>query len=414
MKSRWPLTVRGSGAVVLAIACFALAPELGSVELLYFGILLLVLVGACILALHTGRRAERVERVLEPEVVSVGGTAYVRLSVTMRSLIPTTTGLWTDHLSAGLMGESAGVLPGVGSALRRSATETVFSYPVQGMLRGQRRIGPLEIRTSDPFGIARRVRRVGGTDEVVVVPAIVPLTSLGDHAGDLGGSLRSSSDDAGQGADNLTARPYMPGDSMRRIHWRATAHHDLLMVREEERESTPEATVILDRSAARWHPDAARTPGADPRFETALTAFVSIVHRLTQDGYLVDVLDGDGTALVSAIAGDSRDEIAALLHLSATLTTVPEDQLPHLRPLFAGGMAGPVALVTGALSEADARSMSVIASHSALPVLLSAAPADGAFEVAAHSWRVGLVDDEAALSDAWAQAVGRGVSRAHF
>lgn len=40
MRRAWPLTVRGTGALVLAIACFVLAHEFGIVELQYFGILL--------------------------------------------------------------------------------------------------------------------------------------------------------------------------------------------------------------------------------------------------------------------------------------------------------------------------------------------------------------------------------------
>ena len=56
---------------------------------------------------------------------------------------------------------------------------------------------------------------------------------------------------------------------MRRIHWRATAHRDELMVRQEEQESTPEATVVLDRGVLRWSPEALRAPGADAGFEAA-------------------------------------------------------------------------------------------------------------------------------------------------
>jgi len=40
MRRLWPLTARGTGAVALAVACFVIANEVGIVELMYFGILL--------------------------------------------------------------------------------------------------------------------------------------------------------------------------------------------------------------------------------------------------------------------------------------------------------------------------------------------------------------------------------------
>ena len=95
---------------------------------------------------------------------------------------------------------------------------------------------------------------------MTVAPAIVDLPPLTDFAGEAGGTLHTTTNQLGQGADNLVARPYVPGDSMRRIHWRATAHRDELMVRQEEQESTPEASVVLDRGVLRWSPEAMQAP----------------------------------------------------------------------------------------------------------------------------------------------------------
>ena len=99
---------------------------------------------------------------------------------------------------------------------------------------------------------------------MTVAPAVIDLPPLTNFAGEAGGTLHTTTNQLGQGADNLVARPYVPGDSMRRIHWRATAHRDELMVRQEEQESTPEASVVIDRGALRWSPEAMYAPGADP------------------------------------------------------------------------------------------------------------------------------------------------------
>src|SRR5690606_1012528 len=110
----------------------------------------------------------------------------------------------------------------------------------------------------------------------------------------------------GQGADNLIPRAYMSGDSMRRIHWRASAHRGDLMVRQEEQESTPEATVVFDRNVDRYGREALLRPGEDPAFEAAVSACASAVARLTDEGYVVTVIDVDGAALVERIDSEDR------------------------------------------------------------------------------------------------------------
>ena len=39
---------------------------------------------------------------------------------------------------------------------------------------------------------------------------------------------------------------YLPGDAMKRLHWKATAHRGQLMVRQEEQQINPRAGVFLD------------------------------------------------------------------------------------------------------------------------------------------------------------------------
>src|SRR5699024_7444271 len=90
-------------------------------------------------------------------------------------------------------------------------------------------------------------------------------------------------------------------DSMRRVHWRASAHHGDLMVRDEERESTPTALVMLDLATDAW-PDAAS-------FDRALSACVSVTHRLRTDGFVVAVEAADGSAIAAVDSRESFDDL---------------------------------------------------------------------------------------------------------
>lgn len=414
MRRVWPFTVRGTGALVLAVACFILASELGVVELQYFGMLLLAALAASVASLYLTRRSESVVRSLHPDVSTVGRETLVDVQVGVRTAVPTPAGSWRETLPKGLRGRAEGSFPALGSGLlggTRGGTRTVeLSYTVTGVRRGIHAIGPLAVRSTDPFGLARRVTDFGARTPVTVAPAVVDLAPLADFAGEAGGTLHSSTDQPGQGADNLVARPYAPGDSMRRIHWRASAHRDELMVRQEEQESTPEASVVLDLSALRWSVEALSAPGADPGFETAVSACVSIVARLVHDGYAVEVVDTDGTPIAERIDGGDTLEVERLLTHVATLTARRDDHLPRLARLFTGVSTGPVVVIVGRLDPSDADALAPVAHHSTLPLLFAVAPFGDALERAADAgWRAGAIDPDGDVAAAWAAVAGRGV-----
>lgn len=409
MKKLWPLTMRGTGAVVLGIAFVVAAGELGLPVLLYFAMLLFVVVAAGIVSLYATKGSQDVARTLSSDVAAVGRTSTVTAVVGVRSALPAPPGTWSDALPAALAGEAVGPFTALSSGLRGDERTVELSYDVTGMRRGVHAIGPLTVTSTDTFGFARRRHVIGGTTPITVVPAVVDLPALSSWAGEAGGSLHTSAHQLGQGADNLIARPYAPGDSMRRIHWRATAHRDQLMVRQEEQESTPEATVVLDRGALRWPSEAMTQPGADPGFEAAVSACVSVAARLAKEGYTVEIIDSDGIALCDPL--DSEAEVDTVLARFATLVTRRDDHLTHLSALFVGATTGPVVVIVGRFDVADAVALAPIAHHSTLPVLLSVAPVGDALGRAERGgWRAARLDPDADLAASWSSAVERGVS----
>lgn len=411
MRRLWPLTVRGTGALILALACFVTANEFGVSELMYFGILLIAVLVASVASLYLSRRSDVVTRSLAPDVASVGRESLVSVTVGVRTALPTPPGVWNDVLPKGLRGKAEGIFPALGSGLRRSDRVVELSYAVTGVRRGVHSIGPLSVRSTDPFGLARRQTMFGERTQVTVAPALIDLPPLTDFAGETGGTLHTTTNQLGQGADNLVARPYLPGDSMRRIHWRATAHRDELMVRQEEQESTPEASVVLDRGVLRWSTEAMQAPGADAGFETAISACVSAVARLVHDGYAVEVIDSDGTVLAERIDGGDMTEVEAMLSHFATLTARRDDSLGRLTRLFAGLMTGPVIVIVGRFDGSDADAIAPVVHHSTLPMLFAVSPVGDALDRAADvGWRVGMIDPDGDLAATWGNAVGRGVS----
>lgn len=409
--TRWPLTVRGTGAAVLSVLCFVLAREFRIAELVYVGVLLAAIVIASVTTLHLVRRTETVSRSFWPDVAAAGSEVEVRARVDIRSPLPTAQGRWVDTLPRGVSGDAAGDLPAVASGMRAGRGGVEISYRASADRRGLRRFGPLVVTSTDPFGVARRRHAVGGTAALTIAPVIVDLGALADLPGEAGGSMHTATHQLGQGADNLVPRHYIPGDSMRRIHWRASAHRDELMVRQEEQETAPEATVVLDRAVRRWDGSAARAPGSDPGFEVGVSAAVSAVARFVAEGYRVSVIEVDGGELCAPIDSGDTSGVDQLAMSLATIVTHGQSPLDAVTRLFAGTTTGPLVLVTGILEETDAALLAPLAHHSSLPIVLAVAPQGAALTRASDAgWRAAAIGPDVDLTQTWRSAVDRGTS----
>lgn len=385
MRRRRPLTGRGAGALVAALCCVIAANVFGTRILLYIGLLLAALTLFSLLAVRLPRRSGTVTRQISTDLLTVSETSRVTVRISLRALrVP--HGLWHDILPAAVAGDSGGEYPPESGQL---------TYPITGVRRGVWPLGPLMLRTVDPFGLAQREQAFGETRSITVVPEVFALAPLAVRVGAAGGTAHTSSTRLGQGSDNLSPRGYIPGDSMRRIHWRATAHRGQLMVRQEEEESSPDAVVVLDRSAGRWH-----VPGADadPAFETAVSLCASAAVHLASEGYSVDVIDSAGT-LLGALRGheDDRDGLLVALAMVA-----PRGEGRDLAALIGGTPPGPLVFITGQLDEEDAARLRP--AGAAAPMLFSTELLPGAAEAATpHGWTVATLGP--VIADAWEDAV---------
>ena len=119
-------------------------------------------------------------------------------------------------------------------------------YRLRGERRGVYQIGPAQIASGDLFGFRRRHLLLPDVQTMLVYPKIVPVEQLGlSVARPLGdyGSERRILDDPLQVAG---ARDYQAGDSVRHLHWKATAHRSTLQTKMFDPSAAPHWMICLN------------------------------------------------------------------------------------------------------------------------------------------------------------------------
>jgi len=119
-------------------------------------------------------------------------------------------------------------------------------YRLKVERRGVYRIGPAQIASGDLFGFRQRRLLIPELQTVLAYPKIVPVKQLdlsvarplGDY-----GSERRILDDPLQVAG---ARDYQPGDSVRYVHWKATAHRSALQSKMFDPSAAPHWMICLN------------------------------------------------------------------------------------------------------------------------------------------------------------------------
>lgn len=116
--------------------------------------------------------------------------------------------------------------------------------------RGLYTLGPTRLYSGDPFGIYRLTIQKQNSDTIMVTPPVLPLTHIKINPGGWAGDQRRQRGFLERDISDVGVRDYIPGDSLRRIHWQASAHHDSLIVRNLEAAASGDWWIFVDLDAA--------------------------------------------------------------------------------------------------------------------------------------------------------------------
>ncbi|MBC7590950.1 MAG: DUF58 domain-containing protein [Salinibacterium sp.] len=289
------LTLRGVLFLVASGIAFIAAYALGFRQLLYVAVVLAALPLASVLFVRWRRPRVSVTRSFSPRVIEAGRSATVTLHVRNLATVPSLRAQWWDSVPWGEGRTADAILPVMqprGARYNNRGNAATIEYDLRPPRRGIFPIGPFIVRLGDAFGFASATYPIGDTQDVVVTPEVITLaeTGLSVSAGD-GESRLVQRRSAGDDDDSMT-REYRTGDAMRRVHWRASARHGDLMVRQEEQRSFPEARVLVDTRGIGY-----RDTSGDERineldsdsFEWAVRMLASVAVHLRRYGFLVTV-----------------------------------------------------------------------------------------------------------------------------
>lgn len=317
LRNPWTLlTLRGKVMFVSGAVVAFLAALFGQRDVLLLGLLLLLVPLASAAFVDRTRLKLSCERKVDPSQAAIGEEFSGSLALSRHGQLPVGVLRFEDRVPAPLGARPRFTLQNLAAEWDRQV-----SYPLRGEQRGRFRVGPLRVRVSDPFGMASLDRQFNATSEVMVTPRIEPLETMG-NAGGSGSTGEARPQKVGlSGQDDILVREYVRGDDVRRVHWKSTARHGELMVRQEEQAWDPSATVLLDNRAV-----AHRGRGSESSFEWAVSMVASLTVHLLADGYDITLFGTDG-ALVDPDLGDlgtktsRREAITQLTDVTLSETT---------------------------------------------------------------------------------------------
>lgn len=167
-----------------------------------------------------------------------------------------------------------------------------FHIPLHCAYRGVYNVGMTTIEVNDVFGlfhIRYDMRRLPYYRQRVlkIFPRLISLPFLPAGSRDAKFSSGTQGRLADSGEAYADLRQHRPGDSLKRVHWKASARRGELMIKNYDLPLETAALIAVDTSAAYEGEDALRY--ADLACECA----AAIAHHSLKAGYTVAVVDAD-------------------------------------------------------------------------------------------------------------------------
>jgi uncharacterized protein (DUF58 family) len=199
-------------------------------------------------------------------------------------------------------------------------------YHLRALRRGAFDFGPVTLISGDVFGFRTRSAAQADLQTVLVYPKVLPLRQLHILAARPYGDQRASRWLLEDPLLLAGARDYQPGDSLRHVHWKATARRGRLQSKAFEASAQPHLMILLNGQTI----EPAYLGTLPDRFEGMLVVAASLASAALGLGYPLGVQANivlrDSHARIRLPA--SRNPLQLSLVLEALAQATPFQVIP--------------------------------------------------------------------------------------
>ncbi len=293
----------------------------------------------------------RCRRVIRERRLFPGEATELSLQLDNRKLLPLPWITVEDEIPLSMAGDRPlppALRPGYGLL---SQSGSLFGYRragwkfrLEAARRGYYEVGPLRVTSGDIFGFYPRRASFLSVDPVIVYPRIFPLERLSLPSLHPLGESRSGRRIFQDPTRPVGLKDYHPQDSLRHIHWKASARKGELQVKVFEPTTTLKICLFLAVGLSAG-------PGED-EFELAVSSAASLAYHLLEKGAPVGLLSNapqaDSGLGVSIPAAAGKDHLMELLEALAKVTLRPAESCEiFLRREISAIPAGSTVMVIG-------------------------------------------------------------------
>ncbi len=185
--------------------------------------------------------------------------------------------------------------------------------------RGYYEVGPLNLQTGDLFGFAESSWQETSSHLLTVYPKVFSLADLGLPSLLPFGDMRSPHRLYQDPTRMAGVRPYESGDSMRNIHWRASAHEGTLLVKKFQPSMALTTTVVLDLDRSAF-PYREEYSGSEWAVVLAASVASHVAEQRQEVGFISNGEDPRSGAEVLAVPSrNGRGHLMGILEILARI-----------------------------------------------------------------------------------------------
>ena len=201
-------------------------------------------------------------------------------------------------------------------------TEVSWRCHLHCKKRGYYPLGPLTVASGDIFGLYPRSSTKQEIEHLIVYPRIFPVTQLGIPSLYPLGEIKAEQRIFEDPTRTIGVRDYTPRDSLRYVHWKATARHQNLQVKVFEPTTTLKVAMFLAV-------DSFQQDGTldEENFELGISTTASIANYILEQrnsvGLFVNSCLTDSKQPAEIPPGSSSGQLVNILEALAKVTPTP-------------------------------------------------------------------------------------------